>query len=47
VLSCVQNYVVSPLFHSPDDAVGVTITSGQHRGVIRWVLGSDVRTTHH
>lgn len=47
VLSCVQNYVVAPIFRSPDDAVGVTITSGQHRGVIRWVLGSDVRKTHH
>jgi hypothetical protein len=47
VLSCVSNYVVSPIFHSPDDAIGVTITSGRQRGVIRWVLGSDVRKPHH
>lgn len=43
---CISNYVVSPLFQSPDDAVGVVITSGAMRGVARWVLGSDVRLTH-
>jgi hypothetical protein len=47
VLSCVSNYINSPIFRSPDDAIGVTITSGPKRGVIRWVLGSDVRTPHH
>jgi len=44
VISCVPGYVESPLFSQPDDAVGVAITSGPQRGVIRWVLGSDVRT---
>jgi hypothetical protein len=43
VVSCLPGYVVSPLFTSPDDAVGVTITSGPLKGVVRWVLGSDVR----
>jgi hypothetical protein len=46
VLSCVPNFIVSPIFHSPDDAVGVTVTSGPHRGTVSWVLGSDVRTIH-
>jgi hypothetical protein len=43
VASCVANYVESPVFHSPDDAVGVVITSGPRHGLIRWVLGSDLR----
>lgn len=47
VISCVQGYIESPIFHSPDDAVGVAISSGPQRGLTRWVLGSDVRTIHH
>jgi hypothetical protein len=47
IQSCVPNYVESPIFHSPDDALGVLITSGSKRGLIRWVLGSDVRPYHH
>jgi hypothetical protein len=43
VISCVSNYVESPVFHQPDDAVGVVISSGPARGITRWVLGSDVR----
>ncbi len=46
VVSCVSNYVTSPIFRSPDDAVGVVIVSGPRRGFIRWVLGSDVRPLH-
>ncbi len=42
VVSCVPNYVESPIFHQAD-AVGVVITSGPQRGLTRWVLGSDVR----
>lgn len=50
VISCVSNYVDSPLFHAPDDAIGVVISSGPLRGTTRWVLGSDVRwmpNAHH
>ena len=46
VVSCVANYVQSPILQTPDDAVGVAISSGPDRGLIRWVLGSDVRTIH-
>jgi hypothetical protein len=42
VISCVANYVDSPIFHQAD-AIGVVITSGPQRGLTRWVLGSDVR----
>lgn len=45
VMVCFPSYVVSPLFQSPDDAVGILVTSGSMRGVARWVLGSDVRLT--
>ena len=43
VISCVPNYVQSPLFTQPADALGVVITSGAQRGLSRWVLGSDLR----
>jgi len=46
IVSCVANYIESPIFHTPDDAVGVVVTSGPKRGLIRWVLGSDVRPYH-
>jgi hypothetical protein len=46
VVSCIPGYVVSPLFRTPDDAVGVSITNGSSRGAVRWVLGSDVRPLH-
>ena len=46
VISCIPGYVESPIFPAPDDAIGVVITSGPQRGLTRWVLGSDVRTTH-
>lgn len=45
VISCVPNYVTSPLFSKPDDAVGVVISNGASRGAARWVLGADVRAT--
>ncbi len=44
VISCVAGYVESPLFSGPDDAVGITVSSGPQRGITRWVLGSDVRS---
>lgn len=47
VVTCIANYVASPLFHAPDDAVGVVISNGPLRGVSRWVLGSDLRPLHH
>ncbi len=47
VVSCVPNYVTSPIFHTPDDALGVLISTGPQRGVTRWVLGSDVRLLTH
>ncbi|HLY01061.1 MAG TPA: hypothetical protein VKR56_01045 [Candidatus Cybelea sp.] len=46
VVSCIPGFVVSPLFTTPDDAVGVSITNGSMKGVVRWVLGSDVRPLH-
>jgi hypothetical protein len=46
VVTCLAGYVVSPLFASPDDAVGITISSGPLKGTVRWVLGSDVRLRH-
>ena len=46
VVSCVPNFVESPIFHSPDDAIGVVISTGPQRGITRWVLGSDVRPLH-
>lgn len=47
VVSCASKYVESPIFHTPDDAVGVVISTGPQRGLIRWVLGSDVRLLKH
>lgn len=44
VVSCTPNFVSSPMFHTPDEAVGIEISNG---GLIRWVLGSDVRPLHH
>jgi hypothetical protein len=43
VVACTSNYVSSPMFRTPDDAVGVVLSAG---GIIRWVLGSDVRRLH-
>ena len=43
VVSCVANYVDSPIFHQPEDAIGLLITSGGHRGTTWWVLGSDAQ----
>jgi hypothetical protein len=43
VQSCIANFVESPMFHAPEDAIGVLISSGPQRGITRWVLGSDVR----
>ncbi|HEX4013813.1 MAG TPA: hypothetical protein VHX17_08000 [Candidatus Cybelea sp.] len=44
VISCIPDYVTSPLFTAPADAVGIVVTTGPMRGAARWVLGSDVRT---
>jgi hypothetical protein len=46
VVTCIPGYVASPLFATPDDAVGVSIASGSSKGAVRWVLGSDVRPLH-
>ncbi len=46
VVTCVPNFVESPMFPKPDDAIGVSISSGPQRGIRRWVLGSDVRLQH-
>ena len=46
VVTCIPGYVLSPLFATPDDAIGVSITSGSMKGIVRWVLGSDVRPLH-
>jgi hypothetical protein len=46
VVSCVANFVESPIFHSPDDAIGVEVLTGPQRGITRWVLGTDVRPLH-
>lgn len=43
VISCIPDYVTSPLFTTPADAVGIVVTTGPMRGAARWVLGSDVR----
>ncbi|HZV77453.1 MAG TPA: hypothetical protein VFF63_06830 [Candidatus Babeliales bacterium] len=43
VTSCTSNYVDSPIFERPADAIAVVTTSGPQRGLLRWVLGSDVR----
>lgn len=47
VVTCVAGYVESPIFHSPDDAIGVVISNGPQRGLTRWVLGSDARLLAH
>ena len=47
VVTCVSGYVESPVFHAPDDAIGVVISTGPQRGLTRWVLGSDVRLLRH
>jgi hypothetical protein len=44
VISCIANYIESPIFQVPEDAIGVAISSGPQRGITRWVLGSDVRS---
>ncbi|HTU83300.1 MAG TPA: hypothetical protein VMF61_14285 [Candidatus Acidoferrales bacterium] len=43
VESCVPDFVDSPLFERPADAVGVLIVSGKYSGQRGWVLGPDVR----
>jgi hypothetical protein len=47
VVTCVAGYVESPVFHSPDDAIGVVVSTGPQRGLTRWVLGSDARLLTH
>jgi hypothetical protein len=47
VVSCVPNYIESPVYSTPDDAVGVVMATGPQRGVTRWVLGSDARQVTH
>lgn len=47
VVTCVAGYVESPVFHAPDDAIGVVISNGPQHGLTRWVLGSDVRLLTH
>ncbi len=46
VITCIPNYIESPVFNQPDDAIGVLITSGPQHGLKRWVLGSDLRLRH-
>ncbi len=47
VVSCVPDYIESPVYSTPDDAVGVVMATGPQRGVTRWVLGSDARQVTH
>jgi hypothetical protein len=47
VASCRAGYVQSPYSEKPDDAVGITIITGPHRGHNFWVLSSDVRGVYH
>lgn len=43
VTSCIANTVPSPIFHEPQDADGVVISSGPRNGLTGWVLGPDAR----
>ena len=43
VENCVPDFVLSPLFDRPADAVGILIVSGPDSGQRGWVLSSDVR----
>lgn len=43
VEECVPDFVQSPLFDHPNDAVGIVIVEGPHRGERGWVLGTDTR----
>lgn len=47
VESCVPDFVVSPLFPHPADAVGILVVNGPHRGITGWVLGTDLQPSHH
>lgn len=47
VLACIPKFVESPIFRQPDDAIGVSISSGPERALTRWVLGSDARSLPH
>ena len=45
--SCVPDFVLSPLFDHPADAVGILVISGPHRGERGWVLGTDLKHYHY
>ena len=47
VASCRGGYVQSPYSEKPDDAVGITIITGPHRGHNYWVLATDIRGVYH
>ena len=43
VEACVDDFVQSKYLSTPDDAVGITITSGALRGTRGWVVGDAIR----
>jgi hypothetical protein len=43
VVACVSGFVPLRELGTADDAVGVKIETGRHRGRYGWILGSDVR----
>ena len=47
VEACVDNFVQSKYLSTPDDAVGVVITSGPLRGTRGWVVGEAIRVVWH
>ncbi len=47
IVTCEPGFVQSPYFSRPDDAIGVLLLTGSHRGHTGWVLGSDVRGVYH
>ncbi len=49
VEACVDNFVQSKYLSTPDDAVGVVVTSGPLRGKRGWVVGDAIRViwSHH
>jgi hypothetical protein len=47
VETCAPDFVTSPLFQHPNDAIGIIITSGPDRGKSGWVISSDVRGIYH
>lgn len=47
IVTCEAGFVQSPYFSTGEDAIGVLLLTGDHRGHTGWVLGSDVRGVYH